>query len=437
MEAHLLEWLNLSVRWVHMITGVAWIGASFYFVWLENNLNRVNPKDGLSGDLWAIHGGGIYHLEKYKLAPPSMPENLHWFKWEAYFTWLSGIALLCLVFYYNPMLYLVAPGSGLTGPEGVAIGIGALIAGWFVYDFLCDSPLGKKPALLGFILFVLLIAAAYGFSKVFSGRGAYLHVGAIIGTIMVGNVFRIIMPAQRALVAAITENRTPDPTLPAKGLLRSRHNNYFTLPVLFIMISNHFPSTYGSQYNWLILAGIAVLAVLVRHYFNTRHDSHKFAWTLPVAALGMICLAYVTGPTPAPSAPEVAKAAGQIEYQPLPETALGGGAKPAAPASAEAPAAPAASPAQASSAGPSFDKVHNVIQERCTVCHSAKPTSPLFSTAPAGVMFDTPEQIRLQAARIQAQSVASQIMPLGNITQMTQQERELIGAWIAQGAQTN
>lgn len=437
MEAHLLEWLNLSVRWVHMITGVAWIGASFYFVWLENNLNRVNPKDGLSGDLWAIHGGGIYHLEKYKLAPPSMPENLHWFKWEAYFTWLSGIALLCLVFYYNPMLYLVAPGSGLTGPEGVAIGIGALLAGWFVYDFLCDSPLGKKPALLGFILFVLLIAAAYGFSKVFSGRGAYLHVGAIIGTIMVGNVFRIIMPAQRALVAAIAENRTPDPTLPAKGLLRSRHNNYFTLPVLFIMISNHFPSTYGSQYNWLILAGIAVLAVLVRHYFNTRHDSHKFAWTLPVAALGMICLAYVTGPTPAPSAPEVAKAAGQIEYQPLPETALGGGAKPAAPASAEAPAAPAASPAQASSAGPSFDKVHNVIQERCTVCHSAKPTSPLFSTAPAGVMFDTPEQIRLQAARIQAQSVASQIMPLGNITQMTQQERELIGAWIAQGAQTN
>ncbi|WP_047288378.1 urate hydroxylase PuuD [Pseudomonas protegens] len=442
MEAHLLEWLNLSVRWVHMITGVAWIGASFYFVWLENNLNRVNPKDGLSGDLWAIHGGGIYHLEKYKLAPPSMPENLHWFKWEAYFTWMSGIALLCLVFYYNPMLYLVAPGSGLTGPEGVAIGIGALIAGWFVYDFLCDSPLGKKPALLGFILFLLLIGAAYGFSKVFSGRGAYLHVGAIIGTIMVGNVFRIIMPAQRALVAAIAENRTPDPTLPAKGLLRSRHNNYFTLPVLFIMISNHFPSTYGSQYNWLILAGIAVLAVLVRHYFNTRHDSHKFAWTLPVAALGMICLAYVTGPTPAPSAPEVAKA--QTQYQPLPETALGG--KPAAAAATEAPApaapaaaatAPTSAPAQAANAGPSFDKVHSVIQERCAVCHSAKPTSPLFSAAPAGVMFDTPEQIRLQAARIQAQAVASQIMPLGNITQMTQQERELVGAWIAQGAQTN
>ena len=424
MEAHLLEWLNLSVRWVHMITGVAWIGASFYFVWLENNLNRVNPKDGLAGDLWAIHGGGIYHLEKYKLAPPTMPDNLHWFKWEAYFTWMSGVALLCVVFYSNPTLYLLAPGSSLSGPQGVLLGIGSLFVGWFIYSFLCDSALGKRPALLGFILFVLLIGAAYGFSQVFSGRGAYLHVGAVIGTIMVGNVFRIIMPAQRALVAAIAENRTPDPALPAKGLLRSRHNNYFTLPVLFIMISNHFPSTYGSHYNWLILAGIAVAAVLVRHYFNTRHNSQKYAWTLPVGALAMICLAYVTGPKPVA---EVAKAPAAIEYQPLPETALGGGAKPAAPAAAPAPA----------QATVDFDKVHGVIQERCAVCHSAKPTSPLFSTAPAGVMFDTPAQIQQQAARIQAQAVASQIMPLGNITQMTQQERDLIGTWINQGAHTN
>ncbi|MFC6298310.1 hypothetical protein GNF76_24795 [Pseudomonas sp. CCM 7893] len=432
MEAHLMEWLNLSVRWVHMITGVAWIGASFYFVWLENNLNRVNPKDGLAGDLWAIHGGGIYHLEKYKLAPPTMPDNLHWFKWEAYFTWMSGVALLCVVFYANPTLYLLAPGSSLSGPEGVLLGIGSLFVGWFVYSFLCDSALGKRPALLGLILFVLLIAAAYGFSKVFSGRGAYLHVGAVIGTIMVGNVFRIIMPAQRALVAAIAENRTPDPALPAKGLLRSRHNNYFTLPVLFIMISNHFPSTYGSQYNWLILAGIAVAAVLVRHYFNTRHNSQKYAWTLPVGALAMICLAYVTGPKPVATAPDVAKAPAAIEYQPLPETALGGGLKPAAPA-APAPAAEAA-PAQAST---DFGKVHSVIQERCAVCHSAKPTSPLFSAAPAGVMFDTPQQIQQMAPRIQAQAVASQIMPLGNITQMTQQERDLIGTWINQGARTN
>ena len=168
MEAHLHEWLNLSIRWVHMITGVAWIGASFYFVWLENHLNRSNPRDGLSGDLWAIHGGGIYHLEKYKLAPPKMPENLHWFKWEAYFTWMSGIALLCVVFYWNPALYLLAPGSTLSGAEGVAIGIGSLIAGWFIYDFLCDSPLGKKPALLGGVLFVLIIAACWGLGLAFA-----------------------------------------------------------------------------------------------------------------------------------------------------------------------------------------------------------------------------------------------------------------------------
>lgn len=429
-----MEWLNLAVRWIHMIVGIAWIGASFYFVWLENNLNRVNPRDGLSGDLWAIHGGGIYHLEKYTLAPPTMPDNLHWFKWEAYWTWMSGVALLCVVFYANPALYLLAPGSTLTGPEGVALGIGSLIASWFIYDLLCDSPLGKRPALLGLVLFVLIIAACFGLSQVFSGRGAYLHTGAIIGTIMVGNVFRIIMPTQRALVAAIAEHRTPDPTLPAKGLLRSRHNNYFTLPVLFIMISNHFPSTYGSRYNWLILAGIGVVAVVVRHYFNTRHNSHKFAWALPVGALAMICLAYVTGPAQVPPSAPVAGPA-KIEYQPLPGTAIGGHR--ADEPKPEVAIAVAAQPEAVKAGGVEFDKVHSVIQERCAVCHSANPTSPLFSSAPAGVMFDTPQQIQQLAPRIQAQAVMSQIMPLGNITQMTQQERDLIGQWIDKGAQTN
>ncbi|WP_044874886.1 urate hydroxylase PuuD [Pseudomonas sp. LFM046] len=434
MEAHLTEWLNLSIRWVHMITGIAWIGASFYFVWLENNLNRANPRDGLSGDLWAIHGGGIYHLEKYKLAPPKMPENLHWFKWEAYFTWMSGVALLTVVFYLNPTLYLIAPGVDIAPAAAVAIGIGSLVAGWFIYDFLCDSPLGKTPALLGLVLFVLVVGAAWGFTHVFSGRGSYIHVGALIGTIMVGNVFRIIMPAQRALVKAIEENRTPDPVLPAKGLLRSRHNNYFTLPVLFIMISNHFPSTYGSQYNWLILAGIAVIAVLVRHYFNTRHDSNKFAWTLPAGALGMICLAFVTAPNYKAAEPSLAvEPAHQEQAAPAATES-----KPQAAEQAAAPSQPAAAaPAQASAAGDSFEKVHSVIKERCAVCHSAKPTSPMFTAAPGGVMFDTPQQIQMLAPKIQAQAVASQIMPLGNITQMTQEERDLIGRWIAQGAKTN
>ncbi len=436
MEAHLTEWLNLSIRWVHMITGIAWIGASFYFVWLENNLNRKAPREGLAGDLWAIHGGGIYHLEKYKLAPPKMPDNLHWFKWEAYFTWLSGVALLTVVFYLNPTLYLIAPGLDLAPAAAIAIGVGSLIAGWFIYDLLCDSPLGKQPALLGLILFVLVIGAAWGFTQVFSGRGAYIHVGALIGTIMVGNVFRIIMPAQRALVKAIEENRTPDPALPAKGLLRSRHNNYFTLPVLFIMISNHFPSTYGSQYNWLILAGIAVIAVLVRHYFNTRHDSNKFAWTLPAGALGMICLAFVTSPNyKAATAPiaNVAPATAPAKTEAAAPAATSEGSKPAE--QAQAPAQPAN--AQANAGGADFDKVHSVIQERCSVCHSAKPTSPMFTAAPGGVMFDTPQQIQAMAPKIQAQAVATQIMPLGNITQMTQAERDLIGSWIAEGAKTN
>lgn len=411
MDAHLTEWLNLGIRWIHMIVGIAWIGASFYFVWLENNLNRANPREGLSGDLWAIHGGGIYHLEKYKLAPPQMPENLHWFKWEAYTTWLSGVALLMVVYYLNPSLYLVLPGSDLSPAAAVAIGFGSLIVGWFVYDLLCDSPLGKTPALLGLVLFVLVIAACWGYSQIFSGRAAYIHTGALIGTIMVGNVFRIIMPAQRALVKAIEESRTPDPILPAKGLLRSRHNNYFTLPVLFIMISNHFPSTYGSQYNWLILAALGALSVLVRHYFNTRHDSNRFAWALPAAAIGMVCLAFVLSPN----------------RQPVPQNL--------------APATPEQASISEQKSGATdhneFNKVSSVIEERCTVCHSATPTSPLFSAAPAGVMFDTPEQIQQMAAKIHAQTVASQIMPLGNITQMTQEERDLLASWIEQGAQIN
>lgn len=411
MEAHLTEWLNLGIRWIHMIVGIAWIGASFYFVWLENNLNRSNPREGLSGDLWAIHGGGIYHLEKYKLAPPQMPENLHWFKWEAYTTWLSGVALLMVVYYLNPSLYLVLPGSDLSPAAAVAIGFGSLIVGWFVYDLLCDSALGKTPALLGLVLFVLVIAACWGYSQIFSGRAAYIHTGALIGTIMVGNVFRIIMPAQRALVKAIEEGRTPDPVLPAKGLLRSRHNNYFTLPVLFIMISNHFPSTYGSQYNWLILAALGALSVLVRHYFNTRHDSNRFAWALPASAVGMICLALVLSPN----------------RQPIPQNL--------APTTPEQ--ASVGEQQEGKATHDAFNKVSSVIEERCTVCHSAKPTSPLFSAAPAGVMFDTPEQIQQMAAKIHAQTVASQIMPLGNITQMTQEERDLLASWIEQGAQIN
>ncbi|UAB72665.1 urate hydroxylase PuuD [Vibrio sp. SCSIO 43132] len=407
MDPHVTEWLNLVIRWIHMIVGIAWIGASFYFVWLENNLNRINPKTGLAGDLWAIHGGGIYHLEKYKLAPPEMPEKLHWFKWEAYFTWITGMLLLGIVYYLNAEIYLIAPGSGLSSAEAIGIGIGSLVVGWFVYDLLCDSALGKTPLLLGIIIFALLVAAAYVLTLVFSGRGAYIHVGAIIGTIMVGNVFRIIMPAQRNLVSAIEKGEEPDPTLPKKGLLRSRHNNYLTLPVLFIMISNHFPSTYGSNWNWLILAGLAAFSILVRHYFNTRHGSQKFAWTLPAAAVGMMTLAFITSPTSKPVVSQVTETASTSQVETKPEA----------------------------SKTSVFTKVHSVIKERCTVCHSANPTHVAFQTAPAGVVLDTAEEIKNNVDRIVAQTVTTQVMPIGNLTQMTEEERTLIGDWAAEGAQ--
>ncbi|OEF30206.1 urate hydroxylase PuuD [Vibrio rumoiensis] len=430
MDPHITEWLNLSIRWVHMIVGVAWIGASFYFVWLENNLNRVDPKTGLSGDLWAIHGGGIYHLEKYKLAPPKMPEHLHWFKWEAYFTWITGVLLLGVVYYLNANIYLIAPGSGLSVGAAIGIGIGSLIGGWVIYTLLCDSPLGKKPLLLGVVLFVCLIGAAYGLSQVFSGRGAYIHVGAIIGTIMVGNVFFIIMPAQRNLVKAIEDGTEPDPSLPAKGLLRSRHNNYLTLPVLFIMISNHFPSTYGSEYNWLILAALSVFSILVRHYFNTRHGSQKFAWAVPVAVLGMICLAFVTSNKMPSMSQPAAPVAQQTPAQQTPAASVDKTESTTKISTNESDATQSTSDATVPSV---FAQVQKVINDRCVECHSASPTSNMFATAPAGVMLDTAEEIQTNAPRIQSQ-VQTKVMPLGNLTKMTDEERTLVIDWVSQGA---
>lgn len=418
MDPHITEWLNLAIRWVHMIVGIAWIGASFYFVWLENNLNRVNPKTGLSGDLWAIHGGGIYHLEKYKLAPPQMPENLHWFKWEAYFTWITGVLLLGVVYYLNANIYLIAPGSGLSVGAAIGIGIASLVGGWIIYTLLCDSPLGKKPLLLGIVLFACLVGAAYGLSQVFSGRGAYIHVGAIIGTIMVGNVFFVIMPAQRNLVKAIEDGTEPDPALPAKGLLRSRHNNYLTLPVLFIMISNHFPSTYGSEYNWLILACLAVFSILVRHYFNTRHGGQKFAWAVPVAVLGMISLAFVTS-NKMPSLSEPSAPVAQQEAATTTDSA------------SETASTNEASTEVAEASV--FTQVQKIMNDRCVECHSATPTSNMFATAPAGVVLDTPEEIQTNAPRIQSQ-VQTRVMPLGNLTKMTDEERALVVDWVSDGA---
>jgi len=399
MEAHLLEWLNLAIRWVHVIVGIAWIGASFYFVWLENNLDRQVKNQDLAGELWAIHGGGIYHLQKYKLAPATMPKHLHWFKWEAYSSWISGVLLLSVVYYLNAATYLILPGSSVSPAAGVAIGLGSLLIGWYVYDLLCKSPLRHQPLLLGIALMLFLVLVAWGFSQFMTGRAAYLHVGAVIGTMMVGNVFFIIMPAQRNLVGAIEAGTEPDPALPKNGLLRSRHNNYLTLPVIFIMVSSHFPSTYGHEWNWAILLGLSLISVAVRHYFNTRHNSQQFLWALPAAVLALLVMAYVTVPQMPGSS--VNSTAGESTEVVAVVTA---------------------------------DQANTIVVTHCVSCHSATPSHVAFSTAPAGLMFDSIEEIKRYKDRIYLQSVASHIMPLGNSTGMTQDERDQLGQWIASGA---
>lgn len=392
MIADLEAWANLAIRWLHLIAGIAWIGSSFYFMWLDSHLKRPpQAPDGVAGELWSVHSGGFYRQIKFMVAPADMPEELHWFKWEAYTTWISGFLLLGLIFYVGADLNLIdKTKADLTTWQAIGLGLGSLVVGWLVYDGLCRSPIGQNPKLFGAVWFAVLVAAGYGLTRVFSDLGGFMHVGAIIGTVMAANVFMIIIPNQRKVVAQVLAGETPDPALGKQAKQRSVHNNYMTLPVLFIMISSHFPSTYGSAWNWLILAAIAALSIGVRHYFNTRHLSQQFVWTLPAAALGMLCLAFVSAPR---------------QEQPAANMAV------------------------------EFSQVQAVIAQRCASCHAAKPSSPLFASAPAGVMFDSPAQIRQQAARIKAQAVDSRIMPLGNLTQMTETERALLGRWIAEQTQ--
>ncbi|HMB60049.1 MAG TPA: urate hydroxylase PuuD, partial [Xanthomonadales bacterium] len=289
MEAWLQQWFSLLLRWSHFIVGIAWIGASFYFNWLENQLQRRSAPDNgeqpdpIAGDLWAVHGGGFYYLQKFRVAPNQLPEPLHWFKYEAYFTWISGFALLAVVYYWNARVYLLDPAVSAISPgTGIAIGLVSLLASWLVYDGLCRSPLKQKPALLGQLIFAWFAFLAWLLGQYLSGRAAYIHVGAAIGTVMVANVFFVIIPAQKELVAALVEGRQPQASKGENALLRSRHNNYLTLPVLFIMISNHYPATYGSTYNWLILIVFSLSAVGIRHWFNIRHLPQYNPWILPL-----------------------------------------------------------------------------------------------------------------------------------------------------------
>jgi len=388
MEAYLFDWLSLLLRWAHMVVGIAWIGASFYFIWLDNHLEASSdPK--IAGDLWAVHGGGFYHAEKFKGAPPQMPARLHWFKWEAYWTWITGFFLLVLVYYAGAELYLIdASVMPLSKGAAIGIGIGSLVAGLVVYEGLCRSPLGKNDFNLSLLLFALLAAAAWGLCQVFGGRGAFIHYGAILGTIMAGNVAHVIIPGQRRMVAALAAGRAPDPKDAAAGKQRSVHNTYFTLPVLFTMISGHYAFTFGGRWNWLVLVALTLAGGLIRAWFVMRHKGKAPSWPLMT---GLI-LIFVLGLVMAPG----------TEKSPQREV--------------------------------KFETVKGIIDARCAGCHAAKPTFQGIAEAPKGILLDSPERIGALAAQIRQQSVLTRAMPPGNLTQMTDEERALLGRWARSGA---
>ena len=396
MEGHVIEWMNLLVRWTHIIFGISWIGASFYFIFLENSLNRTeNLREGLAGNLWAIHGGGFYYVEKYKVAPDQLPKKLHWFKYEAYFTWISGIALLMIAYYFNASSFMIDTTiSNITPGTSIFIGIASILSGWFFYDLLCKSQMVHKKFAFMVCMFLFISFMAFLLSQFLSGRAAYIHIGALIGTIMVGNVFKVIIPSQKALVRAAKYGKTVDPTLGQNSGLRSLHNNYFTLPVIFIMISNHFPSTFGNTSQWLILMALTLASVLVRHYINLHEKGQTMKWLLPAATIILISLVFVTAPK---------QNTGKTKY----------------------------------TKKVSFSQANEIIQKRCVQCHSEKPTDDVQSVAPNGIKFNTPAEIVKMADRIMVRAVTTKTMPQGNKTGITEEERDILGAWIEQGAKTN
>nr|WP_202899751.1 urate hydroxylase PuuD [Kordiimonas gwangyangensis] len=371
-----------------------WIGSSFYFVWLDNHLEEPREKKkGMSGELWSVHGGGFYHKQKYAVAPEQMPEKLHWFKWEAYFTWMSGFALLAIIYYLGADIFLIDRSKMELAPwQAIGISLAFILGGWVVYDGLCRSPIGRNNKATGVIWFLLLTAAAYALTHIFSDRAAFIHVGAMAGTAMAANVFMVIIPNQKKVVAALTAGEAPDPRLGQIGKQRSLHNNYMTLPVLFLMISNHYPMTFSNPYSWLILAGIALVGVMVRHFFNLRHKGQSSP-ALVAAAIALLVV--------------IAMFAADAEKAARP-----------APASGDV----------------SFADVQAVIGKHCTSCHAARPSHESFDEAPGGVRLDDPALVVQYAPRILEQAVKSDIMPLGNETGMTDEERALIGKWIEDGA---
>jgi uncharacterized membrane protein len=387
-DAYLRDWLDLLLRWLHVVAGIVWIGTSFYFVALDNHLRR--PHGDVAGESWEIHGGGFYRVQKFRVAPEALPEPLHWFKWEAYTTWLSGFSLLVVLYYTDADRYLVDRSvADLSVAWAVVISLALLALAWLVYDALCRI-LGRRELVLAGALLVLVAVTAWGIGNLFSARAVPIQLGAMLGTMMVGNVFFVIIPGQRELVRAKQAGREPDPAHGARGKQRSVHNNYLTLPVVLAMIAPHFPFVYTHAHAWLVLLTLMVLGAWVRHFFNLRHQG-RTVWSIPVtAAVGVVAVALVIRPDDGSSRP--------------------GGAPVA------------------------FTRVASIVEQRCAPCHSAQPTNESFSTAPAGVVLDTPAQIKAQSGAIEEQAVQTKAMPLGNVTGMTEDERELLGRWVNQGA---
>ena len=388
MEAYIVDWLNILGRWVHFITGIAWIGSSFYFIWLDNHLDApqqtADDEKGVGGELWSVHGGGFYHAQKYRVAPRTLPETLHWFKWEAYTTWITGMFLLILVYWYGAEVYLVDRSvADLTATAAIGIAVLFLVGGWLVYDLLCKTPLGKNDNAFSAVLLVLITLLAYGLCQLFSGRGAYIHFGAVLGTIMVANVFFVIIPGQRRMVDAAALGQPPNPEDGIKAKQRSVHNTYFTLPVLFVMTSNHYAMTFAHEYNWLILVAISLAGALIRVYFVARHKGKTSP--VPIVVAGLILLLVAAAIVPKSRA--------------------------------------------ATTETVTLSMIRPVIESRCTTCHSQNPTHIAFPAAPSGVVLDTDEEIVSEALRIHQQTVVLKAMPIGNLTQISEAERALIDAW--------
>jgi uncharacterized membrane protein len=389
LSPYATSWLDLLLRWLHVVAAIVWIGTSFYFIALDSHLlpaaRERDRDDGVGGEAWEIHGGGFYLVQKYRVAPPELPQPLHWFKWEAYTTWLSGFALLIVLYYLHADVYLIDPSvADLSTGAAIGASLGLLAGGWLVYDALCRL-LEDRERLLAAAIAALTVAVAYGSSRLFSGRGSYLEVGAVLGTIMAANVLFVIIPAHWDVVRAKREGRAPEPRPGLHAKQRSVHNNYLTLPVVFAMLGNHFAIAYGHDHAWLILLALMAVGVWVRYFFNLHHQGRDI-WAIPVtAALAIAGIAVWIRP--------------------------GGGA---------VASGPSVTAAQATA----------IVQRRCVPCHSEHPTNPSFSTAPAGIELDTLAEIKARAAAIDQQAVVTRAMPLGNATGMTDSERQQLGRWL-------